>query len=48
MKLTVNMNHDSLGYRRRNSILSNAKIGSSISPGELGEHQVVAFYPILD
>ena len=45
--LTMNVDHDSLGDRRGNTILSNAEIRATISSGQLGQDQIVTLDTIL-
>ena len=43
----MNMNHDALGDRRGDSILSKTQVGASISAGQLAQCQAVSFYAVL-
>ena len=43
----MNVDHDSLGDRRGNTILSNAEIRATISSGQLGQDQIVTLDTIL-
>ena len=47
-QLTMNVDHDPLGYRRGDSVLSNAEVSSTISSGQLAQHQAVALYTLLN
>ena len=42
----MNVNHDPLGNRRRDSVLSNTEIGPAVSSGQFAQHQAVALYTL--